>query len=131
MQLLIDSIMIHSSSQLNSNHYFKATRAAAQASKPGLFVQYCRAAIAERERGEMELYIVGNQVVTLVGGFVMPPVKLLGDKLEPKYAILDQLYGVAGRLDFAGQGGTTPEADEELWQEFKLLVDQYAQSLEG
>jgi hypothetical protein len=114
--------------QMNPNDYSKQIREASAADKPGLLVGFCRAAIAERERGELELHQVGSRLVTLAGSIELPAASL--DKtLIPSEKLLDKLHAVGGRLDMAGQGGTTPEADEELWQEFKTLVDKYADSL--
>lgn len=56
--------MVEKSPKPSSNYYAKQMRAADLAEKPALLVQYCHAAIAERERGEIEIYQVGNRVVT-------------------------------------------------------------------
>lgn len=107
----------------NAINYYRSAKSASQSDKPALILQYCHAAIAERERGDMELYRIGTDLVSLIGGVEMPPVKLADGKLEPRFALLDELYGVAGDLDLAGQGGTTQAADEQLWYKFKQLVE--------
>lgn len=99
---------MNSKSALN---YYREGLNAPQSHRQALLVQFCRAAISERERGEMELYQVGSKVVTLIGSMDPP----LPDSL-------DDLLGVASELDMAGQGGTSAEADETVWANFKSLV---------
>ena len=115
----------------SAQYHFRATRDALQAEKLSLLLKFCRAAIAERERGEMELWQVGTQTLTLIVGISAPPVKLLDRKLASQDAILDELHSVAGTLDMAAQGATTKEADEKLWQRYKELVDEYEDNLTG
>jgi hypothetical protein len=56
--------------QLNQSaaHYYHATKQAAQSGKPAFILQYCHAAIAERERerGEKKLYYIGADLVSLL-----------------------------------------------------------------
>jgi hypothetical protein len=118
-------------SKRNAQHYYSAAKDALVAEKPALMLEFFRAAIAERERGDMSLWQVGTKTLSLIGSLKTPPVKLSNGGLMPSDVILDKLYGVAGGLDLAEQGGTTPEADEKLWQSYKQIVDEYEVSMKG
>jgi hypothetical protein len=113
----------------DSEYYFDQVRAASLVDKPALFASFCHAAIAEREQGEMELYQVGNSAVILAGNIITTPVKLFPKNLTESERLLEELYRLGGQLDLAGQAGTTNEADEELWREFKDVVSRYESSL--
>ncbi len=113
----------------DSGYYSDQVRAASLIDKPALFVSFCKAAVAEREQGELELYQVGNSAVILAGNIITTPVKLFPNNLTAGERLLEELYRIGGQLDLAGQGGTSDEADEELWQEFKTVVSRYEASL--
>lgn len=119
------------SSNLDSQHYYDATKVATQAEKSALLLKFFRTAIAERESGYMSLWEVGNQTLSLTFGINIPKAELHSSKLEPQFAVLNMLIGVASGLDMAEQGGTSRDADEKLWQEYKQLVDEYEISLNG
>jgi hypothetical protein len=124
-------MVTESAYQQDSRHYRKQIRLADRSTQSALFLSYCIAAIAECERGELSLWQVGAQTLGLIGSMETPPVKLFSVKLTSSQQILDELHGVAGSLDMAGQGGTTKEADEKLWQQYKELVDKYEASLKS
>jgi hypothetical protein len=102
----------------NALHYYREALNASHADRLKLLVPFFNAAISERERGEMELYEVGNKVIVLLGKMDAEMSDSLGD-----------LFGVASELDMAGQGGTSAAADEILWDKFKRLVSEYEASI--
>ena len=110
-----------------ASDFFNEAYVAPPKEKPGLLLQFCRAAIKAREHGEMELWEVGTKTLTLAGQIDQPSVTL--GKLNAHDAIVEELYAVAGRLDLADQGGTTAEDDERAWNQYKKLVDEYENSL--
>lgn len=120
--------MAKKSSPNNSEYFANKMREASAAEKPVQLVQFLRVAIVERERGELEVFEVGNQVVTLIGD--MPQLKSsLAETPNESERMLDELYRLGGNLGMAGRGGTFTEADEMLWQEFKALADKYARAI--
>jgi hypothetical protein len=86
----------------SASYYYRATKSAPQNDNPAMLVKYCRAAIAERERGELELYQVdsalrfraGERLGCGVGhgrfghpGQAVPVVHRSGVPAEPAYVL--------------------------------------------
>jgi hypothetical protein len=108
----------------SAKHLYGLVAEASQADKRGLLLQFLRAAISERERGDLEPWQVGSQVLTLIGGIDFPSTKLQ-EKLTSEEKVTDKLHATAGQLGMTAQGGTSPVEDESLWWLFKSLVDEY------
>ena len=114
-------------SQQDSRALAKRAASIGAQDKPSHRVAFCRAFFTERDRGEVELYDAASGIVTMAGRIALEKPSLLA-KLPQTQQLISEIYGTAGKLETAGQGGSDPATDEAEWRELQRLVFELGES---